>query len=278
MEEPDNVDIFDYIEKEDKAKIQELLTKKLKIWIYRSNDHNNSTVLHLSVFKNLLDITEELIEYVKVYNNDGLIYFINEKNNLGESAIHYAALRGNTKIIKLLIENGADPFSMTNQRLNVFHYSCQGNSKNSLMFFYLHFKQYNKRGLKLITEGDVRGSTPLHCAAYSNAEDALLYLINSDIFRNEREREDYINLRNKEGYTALHLSSISSNNKSDNISKILLQKGANSDIRDNKGRTASILALVKKQREIEIERKNRREKKILTKIYEKLELLKYCNK
>ena len=146
------------------------------------------------------------------------------------------------------------------------------------MFFYLNFKQYYQKGLKLITERDVRGLTPLHYAAYSNAEDALLYLINLDIFRNERERQDYINLMNSDGHTALHLSSISRKNKSDNIAKILLQNGANPDIRDKKGRTAFDLAFAKKQREIEIERKNRREKKILTQIYEKLELLKYLNK
>ena len=241
-------EFFEHIENEDIKKIEKLLTQNLEIWTYRSKDNDNSTVLHLSVFKKLFDITVKLIEYCKKHNSEGLKDFINEPNDQGVTAFHYASFRGNTKIIRLLIENGADVFKKTKRDLNVIHYSCQGNRPNSLMYFYLYFQKKNKEGLKLITAQDKAGSTPLHWASYSNAEDVLLYLINLDIFNNERERQDFIDKQDNQGYTALHLSVTG---KSVRIVMKLLQNGAKSDLKDKKGKDPLQLAQEKKQKDIE---------------------------
>ncbi len=114
------------------------------------------------------------------------------------------------------------------------------------MYFYLLFRKIND--YKLLTEQDSGGSTPLHWAAYSNAEDMLLYLLNLDFFKNEKERQEFIDKRDSQGYTALHLS-VSS--KSKRIVMKLLQNGATPDIKDIKGKTPLDLARTKKQREIE---------------------------
>ena len=245
--EQEQEDFFEYIDSENTNKIKEILKKDNKIWTYRNKDNDDSTVLHVAVFKRLYEISALIIEYVKDKNEEGLETFINEINKQGVAAIHYASFRGNIKIIKLLVENGANLYLKTKRGLNIIHYACQGNRPSSLMYFYLQFLENKKNGFELIKEQDSGGSTPLHWAAYSNAEDVLLYLINLDVFENEEERKLFIDQKDNQGYTALHLSITS---KSVRIAMKLLQNGASTDIADNKGITPLQLARNKKQREI----------------------------
>ncbi len=238
-------EIFDYIENENVEKIKEMLSNKIQIWDYHSKENDNSTVLHISVFKKYFYITELFLEYCKDNNKEGLKNFINEQNDLGVTAIHYAAFRGNVKIIKLLIENGADINIKTKRQLNIIHYCAQGNKPSSLMYFYLELMKTNN--YQLIKDRDSGGSTPLHWAAYTNSEDALLYLIKLDIFKDEKEKQNYIDQQDDQGYTPLHLA-VSS--KSSRIVMKLLQNGASPDLKDNKGRTPLNLAISKKQNEI----------------------------
>ena len=237
-------EFFDYIDNGEEDKIKENLPNK-KIWEFYSQENDNSTVLHLSVFKKLFNLSELFVEYCKKYNKEGLYQFINKENDQGITALHYASFRGNVKIIRLLIENGANIYIRTKRLLNVIHYSAQGNRPSSLMFFYLIFKE--KNDYSLITEVDSGGSTPLHWAAYSNAEDALLYLINLDFFKTEEEKRNFMNIQDYQGFTPLHLSV---NSKSKRIVMKLLQNGASSDIKDKKGKTPLDLAINKKENEI----------------------------
>ena len=247
ISEEEQEEFFDYIDNENINKIKALLINNIRIWTYRSKDNDNSTVLHVCVFKKFNELTELFITHCKKNINDELLKdFINEKNDQGVTALHYASFRGNVKIIKLLIENGANLYAKTNRKLNIFHYAGQGNRPNSLMYFYLLFRKI--KDYQLLTEQDSGGSTPLHWAAYSNAEDMLLYLLNLDFFKNEKERQEFIDKRDSQGYTALHLS-VSS--KSKRIVMKLLQNGATPDIKDIKGKTPLDLARTKKQREIE---------------------------
>ena len=244
-------DFFSYLDDEDMAKIKEALDKNKQIWKYKSKDNDDSTVLHISVYKKLYEISKLIIDYIKEKNREGLKDFINAQNNLGTTAIHFAAFKGDIKIIKLLIENGANIYTKTKRELNIFHYSSQGNKSTSLMYFYLKYyflaKEKDQRIVDLIKSHDSGGSTPLHWAAYSSAEDILLYLINLKIFANEEERLNFINQRDNQGFTALHLS-VSS--KSVRIAMKLLQNGANSEIKDKKGETPLQLAINKNVNDI----------------------------
>ena len=256
----DQEELFDLIELGEKEKVETYLnTKDNPIWDYRSKDNDNSTILHVSVFKKQFDITVLFIDYIKKKNEKGLTTFINEQNDQGVTAIHYASFRGNVKIINLLIENGADIYISTKRDLNVIHYACQGNRPNSLMCFYFLLRKKNKdkeKAFSLIKKQDSGGSTPLHWAAYSSAEDVLLYLINLDIFNNENERQNFIDKKDYQGYTPLHLSVTS---KSVRIVMKLLQNGATADLGDRRGRTPLDLARAKKYREIaEIIRNNQK--------------------
>ena len=243
--------LFDYIINQDLSNIEEMLsTNSLPIWEYKSEENHNSTVLNLSVYKNNYQITKVLIDYCKENNKDNFKNFINEQNEQGIAPIHYASFRGNINTIKLLIENGAEIEKKTNRGLNVIHYCAQGNKPNSLMFFYFLWKKQTnlfENKYELITDKDNGGSTPLHWAVYSLAEDFLLYLINLDIFKSKDEKLDFINQKDNQLNTPLHLCITS---KSSRIALKLLQSGADPLVRDQKGRTPLQLAREKKQADI----------------------------
>ena len=245
-EQDEGFDLFSYIESENINQIEEFLKSEPPIWEYRDKNNDNSTVLHISVFKKSYRITKLIIDYcLSIQKEYEFINFINYQNDKGVTALHYASYNGNIQIIHLLIDNKADIKAITKKGLNIIHYCAQGNKPNSLMYFYLELedKTYIKR---LIKEEDVGGSTPLHWAAYSNSEDVLMYLINLNIFQGN-ERQEFIDKQDNQGFTPLHLS-VSS--KSRRIVMKLLQSGANADIKDSKNRTPLDLANSKGYKEI----------------------------
>ena len=242
-------ELFDYIYNLEVENVKDMLSKKsLPIWEYKSKENHNSSVLNIAVYKKSLIITEILIDYCKKNNIEKLKEFVNAANDQCVAPLHYASFRGEVSIIKLLIENGAEINIVTKRKLNVIHYSAQGNKPNVLMYFYLQLKSRNENDkYKLITDKDGGGSTPLHWAVYSVAEDLLLYLINLDIFDSEEKKMEFINQLDNDGNSALHLS-VSS--KSSRIAMKLLQNGAKSSLANEKGETPLQLAINKKQFEI----------------------------
>lgn len=242
--------LFNYILNQDEKSITKMLENKTyPIWDYKSIENHNSTVLNISVYNKDYKITKKLIDYCKDNNSEKLKEFINKENDYGVAPIHYASFRGDVEIIKLLIENGADITKKTKKQLNVIHYCAQGNKPNALMYYYLKFRKNNnvKDKYKLIKEKDTGGSTPLHWAVYSLAEDLLLYLINLDIFESKEDKMYFINQRDGQGYSALHLSVTS---KSSRIALKLLQYGADPLVVDKNGKTPLQLARSKKQADI----------------------------
>ena len=243
-------DLFTYIQNQDINSINEMLSKKeYPIWNYVCVENNNSSVLNISVFTKNYEITKILIDYCKTNNPEYLTQFINKENDLGIAPIHYASFKGDVKIIKLLIENGADFTKKTKKKLNVIHYCAQSNKPNVLMYFYLKLREDNKLENKyeLIKEKDGGGSTPLHWAVYSLSEDLLLYLINLDIFESDEEKKNFMEQKDNQGNNALHLCIKS---KTSRIAMKLLQYGANPSALNNKGETPLEVARNKQQDEI----------------------------
>ena len=116
------------------------------------------------------------------------------------------------------------------------------------MYFYLKLRENTNSRDKydLIKEKDGGGSTSLHWAVYSLAEDLLLYLINLDIFESDKERNDFLNQLDNQGFSALHLC-VSS--KTPRIAIKLLQNGADPSVVDKNGNTPLQLAISKKEEE-----------------------------
>ena len=243
-------EFFDCILNLEEEKLRNMLSQKnIPVWEFKDKDNHNSSALNISVFKKSLKITKLLIDYCKEKKPENLKDFIDMPNDQGIAPIHYASFRGEVPIIKLLIENGADITKTTKRELNVIHYCAQGNKPNSLIYFYLKMRENidDNNPYKLITDKDIGGSTSLHWAVYSLAEDLLLYLINLDIFDTIKDKDRFINELDNGGYSALHLS-VSS--KSNRVAIRLLQNGANPLLKDKKGNTPLDLATKKKQYEM----------------------------
>ena len=142
---------------------------------------------------------------------------MNAQNNDGLSSIHFAAYRGNNKLIEYLISIGADIHAIDNDGHNWIHIAAQSDRINTIYFL---IKKYNFD----INQGDTKKSTALHWAAFLNKENALTYLLawGADP-----------NLQDIDKNTALHLSVILAwkNGSMRNV-KLLLLKGASRDIQN----------------------------------------------
>jgi len=207
---------------------------EIKIWEYKTKEKDGSTILHLSILQNNNKIIKRIINYTKNYlSKEDLSSFINKKNKSGITSLHLASYKGNLKIILLLISNGGDIHMLTEKKLNVIHYSCQGNKPNCLLFYDLKYKfDFNFP--------DKRFTTPLHWACFSSSYECVNFLL-------QRKNDININAQDIEGNTPLHLAILCGISK---IVRLLLQKGALIDIKNNSGLTPMRLALKEKRIEI----------------------------
>ena len=221
-------DFFNCIKTKNHNKIKDYFSNKnYKVWQFKE-ENNNYTSLHRSVFMNDLETTEIIIKELKKRlgfgENTQMNKFINERTNDGLTALHYAAYKGNIEIAKLLIENGASVDVITKRGKNIMHCAAEGNEP-SIMIYFIYYHAQD------IFSIDKLGSTALHWACYSGAEDCVLYLLSLNV---------NINAKDKEGLTPLHLATISNH---EIIVLRLLQKGADKTIKNNKGETAYSIAL-----------------------------------
>lgn len=51
------------------------------------------------------------------------------------TAIHFAAYHGNVKLIRFLMEKGADPLLTSSKHINPVHVAAQGDQPAALAFF-----------------------------------------------------------------------------------------------------------------------------------------------
>lgn len=200
----------------------------------------------LLVMPALKDFT--LVDY---FTTKGLS--INDVDNYGNSAVSYAAKKGNKKIIDLLIKKGVAYKNLNKKGGSAMLMATQGGRRgyNSLDFF----KYLEGLGIA-VNITDKEGYTPLHNLAYSNKDMASLnYFINKGVDVNQQNEEGNtalmnassrnslevvklfaektkdINTTNKKGVSAL---SRAMRNKPEVVA-YLLEKGANANVVDKKG-------------------------------------------
>lgn len=85
--------------------------------------------------------------------------------------MHYASLKGYTKIADTLENAGARVDKVTNHGFNIFHLAAQEGKLNSLIHF---------RGKLDLSASDNNGSTALHWAVYKGHEKITKYLVSQD--------------------------------------------------------------------------------------------------
>ena len=207
-------EFMDALNKDEFQKINNFLEDpNIKIW--QIKDENGYTALHRLVFKNNYELSSQIIDNVKKGLGLGSSYkiedFIDEKTNEGFTALHYAAINGNIKMIKLLQKYGAKIDQVTNLGKNIMHLAAESNQPSIIAYFLLN------EPLDLFTV-DENGSTPLHWACYSGAYESVNYLLSL--------KAD-INALDKEKFTPLHLAVTNNREK---IVRLLLQNGADKKI------------------------------------------------
>ena len=210
-------EIFNLINNNKKDKIIEYINDpNFKIWELK--DKNGYTILHKSCFSNNNELSITIIQEVKkrLGKASSISRFIDQKNNEGLTALLYVAYKGNIELAKYLIKNGASVNSISNLGKNVIHFSAEGDQP-SMMIYFLY-----KQGLDLYSV-DENGSTALHWACYSGAENSVKFLIGLGID---------VNAQDKENLTPLHLAALYNREK---IVISLLKNGADKNLPNSRG-------------------------------------------
>ena len=210
-------EIFNLIKNNKTDKIIDYINNPdYKIWELK--DKNGYTILHKSCFLNNNELSITIIQEVKKRLGKASLIskFIDQKNNEGLTALLYVAYKGNIELAKYLIKNGASVNSISNLGKNAIHFSAEGDQP-SMMIYFLY-----KEGLDLYSF-DENGSTALHWACYSGAENSVKFLIGLGI---------NVNSQDKENLTPLHLATLYNREK---IVIILLKNGADKNLPNSRG-------------------------------------------
>jgi len=131
---------------------------------------------------------------------------VNAKDELGESPLHIAAVRGYDQIASMLIDKGADVNAGDKRGLTPLHAAAwSGNDEIVTLLL--------GKGAD-INAVDQDGVTPLHAAALAGRNETVTLLI---------ARGADINAENKEGMTALHAAVLADNRET---VALLIKEGA----------------------------------------------------
>jgi ankyrin repeat protein len=138
------------------------------------------------------------------------------RDKYGQTALHYAAVAGDSDLAELLLANHADVNAKEDHGLTPLHVAAAvGHTRVAELLLANHAE---------IDAKDSEGETPLARAAqHDSAEVAQLLLANNAD----------VNTRDNRGLTPLHLAAQSGHNAS--VARLLLARGANTDARDNNG-------------------------------------------
>ena len=179
--------LFLLITTEDKNTLtQFILNPNVEIWTIK-NQPGSLTLLHNACAQDKYEMAKVIIDSIKQRlklnhnnfinredraNNEKIfkefINAITDDDNL--TALHYAAFRGNMKLIRLLIENYADPKAVSGKGFNMVHKAAQGNKPTAILYF-------NKvHNINLETRSS-NGMTALHLATFDGMENSVIYLL-----------------------------------------------------------------------------------------------------
>ena len=184
-----NINIFELLSKKD----QKLILKELKNLEKNNIDlsklieegENKNTILISSVYFNLTEVSEYLIDYFRniFKSTTKFLDYLNLRNIKGYDALLYSAYRGNYIIFKKLLDNGAYLNSTNITGLNVLHLAAQGNCLNIIA-------SLTEKYIFNINSQDNNGNTALHWAVYFNNHQSIDYLLYYNIDINIKDNNN----------------------------------------------------------------------------------------
>ncbi|KAN0137681.1 Ankyrin repeat-containing domain protein [Lactarius tabidus] len=179
------------------------------------HDNSGNTVLHFAASEGHPDIMQLLLDCDAN---------VNMRDNSGNTALHFAASKGHFEVIRMLLERGADVNSLNDMGLTPFHRASQVQREGQQRIMCLlldHGANVNMH--------DSRRNTALHFTASEGHLEVARMLL--------RLKAD-VNSQNDEGLTPLQRASQVRREGQQDIMRLLLDHGANVDMRDNSGNTA----------------------------------------
>uniref|UniRef100_A0A1X7UXS9 Kinesin motor domain-containing protein n=1 Tax=Amphimedon queenslandica TaxID=400682 RepID=A0A1X7UXS9_AMPQE len=187
-------------------------------------DCNGETVYHIAARNNSTKTLETLIKYSTVDSKA-----INGRNNSIQSPLHVAVLADKPHNIKTLLQGNADIGISDSEGRTCLHYAVQHSKTQCIQLIV----QNNPNSINLV---DLHGWSAVHLASQDNLTMSLNALLISD--------KCDINLKDNTGLTPLHYAVLSN---SPETLKILLERGADSHIRDDNKMTPLQYSREKKQ-------------------------------
>ncbi|XP_065336611.1 putative ankyrin repeat protein RF_0381 [Cloeon dipterum] len=145
---------------------------------------------------------------------------INVADWCGKTALHYAAEKGNLKLVMLMHEKGADLTLTNDEGMNALHHA----TRHFEILLFIHEKNND-----LLKQRLENGDTSLHVATgpLPSNSDAILWLV--------EQCENDLNETNSNGETPFLLAC---KRMKWNFAKILLDKNVDINVKDKNGRTA----------------------------------------
>ncbi|EAX92480.1 ankyrin repeat protein, putative [Trichomonas vaginalis G3] len=150
---------------------------------------------------------------------------INNKTNNGNTALHIAADYKNIEIAELIISHGANVNEKNNNAKTALHYAARKNSKETTKLLISYGANINEKANN--------GKTALHYAACHNSAETAELLISHGADINEKDNN---------GDTAFH---IAAQNNSKETAKFLISHGANINIKNKDGDAALHIAAIR---------------------------------
>ncbi|NAS30018.1 ankyrin repeat domain-containing protein [Flavobacteriaceae bacterium R38] len=179
--------------------------------INQPNEEGNTVFLNAAYLNNL-EIVSLLAEHVTD---------INHKNKEGKTALMLAVSRNNLEVVNYLLDKGADLFAKDAEGNTLSYYLLNAFNAKRTKAFEEKLTALQEKGFK-VAKKQSGGNTLYHLAAKKN-DLALLKRVSAFNIP--------VNTVNQDGYTALHIAAMKSDN--DNILKYLIAKGADKNIKTN---------------------------------------------
>lgn len=148
--------------------------------------------------------------------------------DIGDTPLHIAANNGHVKMVRLLLDNSADPRAQNEREETALHSAIRWKKL-------VVVSQLLSETPDLIDAKNWEDRTPLHLAVINQSIDISKYLL---------DQGANVNTLGSNGRTSLHLA-VSSNNEK--LVTLLLEKGADYNIVSRDGETPVDLALISKR-------------------------------
>ena len=198
--------------------------------------------VHATIHTMLCQITEEsLANKVKANMSDNLD--INEKNKLGYSALHIAAMNGHALAVNLLIEHSADLHNPVHDSgFSSLHCSVLGGNGEvieALLQAGARLEYNDKNGCTLLHIAAKEGSTWVldHiCKHISSLENLDNYEVLSLL---GKHKTDLLDATDKSGNTALHIAAVAGREK---FVQALVEAGVDVHVKNKDGRSPLAMA------------------------------------